>query len=224
MHAVRNNTPTTPALPVLGLAEVIVAEVIVAEGRACRVRLAAGGESAARVAASCLVQPCAGDQVALLAAEGAEVPYVWAVLERRECGPLGVAVPEGLSISAPAGAVVVSAERVEVLGRQRLGMTAPQVELETRSLRLGFADPQATGAEASLRVETLRLVSKSVTALLERVMTRLRRSYRVVEELEHMSGRQLDYKVSGNFSVRGKNNLITAEELVKLDGKQLHLG
>jgi hypothetical protein len=52
----------------------------------------------------------------------------------------------------------------------------------------------------------------------------VRRSYRVVEEIEQMSGRQLDYKVSENFCVRGKNNLITAEELVKLDGKQLHLG
>jgi hypothetical protein len=60
--------------------------------------------------------------------------------------------------------------------------------------------------------------------VLERVLSRVQRSYRVVEEVEQFSGRHLDYQVSENLSLRGKNSLITAEELVKLDAKQLHLG
>lgn len=178
----------------------------------------------ARVATSCLVQPCPGDQVALLALSGAARPYVWAVLERPDGGPLGIAAPEGLSISAPAGAVVVSAKRVEMLSRERLGMTAAHVEVDASEVRFGFAHFQATGATANLCVEGVKLAGKKLTTLVERMLTRVRRSYRVVEELEHLSGRQLDYKLSANVSVRGKNNLITAEELVKLDGKQLHLG
>jgi uncharacterized protein DUF3540 len=219
MHATRIAIPPEPAAPAVELAQVIAAE-----GRRCRVRSASGGEVDARVAASCLVQPCAGDQVALLAAAGAEVPYVWAVLERAEGGPLGISAPEGLSVSAPAGAIVLSAERIEVLSRQRVGITAPDVEVEARGLRLSFRELSATGTQAALSIDVLRFLGKNVTLLLERVLTRVRRSYRVVEELEQMSGRQLDYKLSENFSVRGKNNLITAEELVKLDGKQLHLG
>lgn len=219
MHATRISTPQLSATPELRLADVIAID-----GRCCRVRLATGGEVEARVAASCLVQPCPGDQVALLCAAGPAVQYIWAVLERPDRGPVSIAAPEGLSISAPAGAVVISAERVELLSRRRLGMTAPDVEVGAGALRLGFTDLRATGAEANLCIDAVKLVGKTVTMVLERMLARLRRNYRVVEEIEQMSGRQLDYKLSANFSVRGKNNLITAEELVKLDGKQLHLG
>ena len=55
-------------------------------------------------------------------------------------------------------------------------------------------------------------------------MHRAARSYRVISELEHMTGRQLSYSLSENVSVHGKNNLMTAEDLVKVDGKQIHVG
>jgi hypothetical protein len=36
--------------------------------------------------------------------------------------------------------------------------------------------------------------------------------------------RQIDYVAEKNVSVRGHNTLLTAEQLVKLDGEQVHLG
>ena len=219
MHAARSPSPPEPAAPALELAHVISVD-----GRGCRVRSPAGREVEARLAASCLVQPCPGDQVALLSADGVDVAYVWAVLERAERGPLGIAAPDGLSVSAPAGAVVLSAQRIELLSRQRLGLTGADVEVDACGLRFAFRELQAAGARAVLSIDVVRFAGKHLTQLLERALTRVRRSYRVVEESEHLSAGQLDYKVSETFSVRGKNNLITAEALVKLDGKQLHLG
>jgi hypothetical protein len=218
MHA----TPITlsnkePAAPVLELAHVISVE-----GSGCCVRTSSGGDIQARLAASCLVQPCAGDQVAVIVQAGAA--YVWAVLERAESGPIGIAAPLGLSVSAPQGTVVVSAERIELLSRKRLGLTGANVEVEARGLRFAFQELQAAGARATVSIDSVRTVGKTLTLLLERTLTRVRRSYRVVEELEQLTGRQLDYKLSENASVRAKNHLMTAEQLVKLDGKQLHLG
>lgn len=219
MHATPVALSNEPAAPALELAHVISVE-----GRGCRVRTPSGGELDARLAASCLVQPRAGDQVALLAPAGTSAAYVWAVLERGEPGPLGIAAPQGLSISAPQGSIVVSAERIELLSRQRLGLTGADVEVEARGLRVVFRELQAAGARAALSIDSVRSVGKDLTLLLERTLTRVRRSYRVVEELEHLTARQLDYKVNENASVRAKNHLVTAEQLVKLDGKQLHLG
>jgi hypothetical protein len=219
MHATRIAISKDSATPALELAHVIDVD-----GRRCRVRTARGEELDARVAASCLVQPCAGDEVALLAPEGAASAYVWAVLERAEQGPIPIAAPGGLSVSAPAGSVVLSAERIELLSRRRLGLTGSDVDVEARGLRFAFGELQAVGARAALSVESIRSVGKSLTLLLERTLTRVRRSYRVVEELEQLTGRQLDYKLSENASVRAKNSLITAQDLVKLDAKQLHLG
>jgi hypothetical protein len=219
MHAIRIAIPPEPAPPALELAHVISVE-----GRGSRVRTASGEELDARIAASCLVQPRAGDQVALLCPAGSDVSYIWAVLERAEEGPLGIAAPGGLTVSAPAGSVVVSAERIELSSRERLGITGAEVDVEARGLRVVFRELQAAGTRAALGVESIRSVGKNLTLMVERTLTRVRRSYRVVEELEQLTGRQLDYKLSGNVSVRAKSSLITAQDLVKLDAKQLHLG
>jgi len=61
-------------------------------------------------------------------------------------------------------------------------------------------------------------------SVVERLSQRVRRSYRKVEELEQVHAQQLDYVATKNVSVRGHNTLLTAEELVKLDGEQVHLG
>jgi hypothetical protein len=219
MHATRASRPSHSSP--LGFE---LAEVIAVEGRSCTVRSATAPHLEARTAASCLVQPCPGDRVALLAVGGAEVPYVWAVLERPAGGPLGLAAPEGLSVSAPGGAVVISARDIDLLSRERLGMQGADLDIEAHQLRVGFQGLHASGTRATLHVEALRFIGKALTSVLERVLSRVQRSYRVVEEVEQFSGRHLDYQVSENLSLRGKNSLITAEELVRLDAKQLHLG
>ena len=47
---------------------------------------------------------------------------------------------------------------------------------------------------------------------------------RRIEESEHVRASRLDYVAKKNMSLRGENTLVTAEELVKLDGAQNHLG
>ena len=200
-----------------------LAEVVEVDGRRCRVRSAAGSQDAL-TAASCLVMPRPGDRVALLRTSGSQTVYIWAVLERAEPGPIGVSAPEGLCVSAPAGAFVVSAERIELISRQRLGMSAEHVDVEAKKLQLTFTELLALGKSALSQVDNLRFAGKYLNSIWERTLQRVQRSYRVVEEIEHVSARQLDMRASENLSLHGKNNLITADELVKLDGKQLHLG
>ena len=61
-------------------------------------------------------------------------------------------------------------------------------------------------------------------AAIERVTHKLKRSYRIVEEVDCVRSREMDYRATNNVSIRGKNALVTAEELVKLDGSQIHVG
>ena len=60
--------------------------------------------------------------------------------------------------------------------------------------------------------------------MLERLSQRVKRSYRTVDELDQLHARQLDYKVDKTMSLRAANALLTAEQLVKVDGGQIHLG
>ena len=47
---------------------------------------------------------------------------------------------------------------------------------------------------------------------------------RVVEECDYLRSGEVDYRADKNMSLRGDNTMVTAKELVKVDGGQIHLG
>ena len=47
---------------------------------------------------------------------------------------------------------------------------------------------------------------------------------RTVEGLDQVKAEQIDYAAQKTASMRGENTLVTAEELVKVDGAQIHVG
>ena len=50
----------------------------------------------------------------------------------------------------------------------------------------------------------------------------MKRSYRAVEETDQLRAGQIDYVAKETLSLHGENALLTAEELVKVDGEQIH--
>jgi len=67
-------------------------------------------------------------------------------------------------------------------------------------------------------------VGRFFDAVFERIAHKSRWSYREVEEMDQVRSGQIDYRSAKNLNLRGKHALITAEELVKIDGDQIHLG
>ncbi len=50
------------------------------------------------------------------------------------------------------------------------------------------------------------------------------RAYRFVEEMEHVRAGSIDYAARENVRFHGRNALVTAQQLVKMDGEQIHMG
>jgi hypothetical protein len=61
-------------------------------------------------------------------------------------------------------------------------------------------------------------------AILERVFQRVKRSHRHIEERDEVRAAAIDYAATENISLRGENTLLTAEDLVKIDAKQIIVG
>jgi hypothetical protein len=57
-----------------------------------------------------------------------------------------------------------------------------------------------------------------------RLLQRASRSYRFVEGGDHVRSGEVDYRAVGNLHLRGKNAVVTAEAVAKVDGGQIHLG
>ena len=60
--------------------------------------------------------------------------------------------------------------------------------------------------------------------MVERISVDAKRSYRTVSEIDQVKAEQIDYAAETIMNLHGKNTLVTAEELVKLDAAQIHVG
>ena len=196
--------------------------VVEVEASVFVVRTSTGSSVDAALAASCLVRPTEGDLVALLLVPS-KGRYIVAILERAGDEALALSAPGGLTVSVPNGRFAVAAEGIDLIGKE-IALHGQKTTVDAQSLRFSFRELAAFGTEVLLNADTFKLAGRFASAVFESVMHRASRSYRVISELEHMTGRQLSYTVSENVSVHGKNNLMTAEELVKVDGKQIHVG
>jgi hypothetical protein len=193
-------------------------------GEQWTVMLADGSELTARKAVSCWVQPVPHDLVLVSGSEHAEDHYVLAVLERTEPAPLDIVAHSGLRISAPSGSVTVEADQLTITARGDASVTASMLQLGATDMRIVFQELAAWGQEIVTRVDGLRMIARHASVVMERIHSRVRRSYKVVSEIEHTSAKQLSYRVVDTLSLHSKNSVITAEELIKLDGKLMQLG
>ncbi|WP_437977826.1 DUF3540 domain-containing protein [Sorangium sp. So ce295] len=203
-----------------------------AKQEAGRVVRAAGGafvvatgsaELEARRAVSCMVEPAAGDVVlvSVLPERGA---YILAVLERQG-SDLCVVLDGDLHVKLPRGRFVLgAAEGVTLASGKEVGVVAGELKVNARRGSLLVESLSYLGTAVQAEIEKAKVKAAAFDASFERVTQRLKRVYRFVEELEQLRAERVDYVAKKNMSLRGENTLVTAEELVKLDGAQIHLG
>jgi hypothetical protein len=193
------------------------------EGGLFTVRTEAGDYRAKR-ATSCLLEPELGDTVALLTTQ-AGVCYVIAVLER-EAGATGRIVADGdLEIQLPAGQFTVAAqEGVSLLAARDVAIVAGALRVNAREGNLVLERLSLLGSFATAELEKIKVVAGSLDQVLDRFSQRVKRSFRKVEELDQVKAEHIDYTARSSMSLHAQNAVVTAEELVKVDGEQIHVG
>ena len=74
------------------------------------------------------------------------------------------------------------------------------------------------------QIAKVDLTAEESTSLVGRVFQKAKRVFRIVEETETLRTRQLDVVAETNLRMHGDTTLLTATDLVKVDGKQIQLG
>lgn len=192
-------------------------DVMVIAGEIVTVRTALA-DVCARRAASCLLAPAVGDRV-LLATEERGDAYVLAVLDQRDPGAAIISVDGDLSIRSVRGKVTVAAqEGIELVTAATARIAASVVEVAA------IEALAVTASAVKAEMEKVKVFATTLDSFFERVTQRAKRSFRTVEEIDQVKARHLDYAASGNAHIRAENTLISAHDLVKLDGEQVHIG
>ena len=168
------------------------------------------GEFRALRATSCLLEPEVADKV-MLVGEPTGSLYVLAVLERAAGSASRIKCDGDLALD---------------IGEGRFSVAAGKgVDLMTPAeLRLSAARLEARAGEASFTFGAARIIGKSIDSVLERVAHRVKNSIRWVEGLDQVRSGQLDYHAEGMMRLHGENSVLTADKIVKADGKQVHIG
>lgn len=186
------------------------------------VRTPTGDVTAAR-AASCLLAPRADDQV-LVACLPTGLAYVLAVLVRDD--PVTeLRVDGSLRIQAPHGRVAVAAQQgVTIASGDDLSLVGGRLEVQAVEGNVVVQRLSLLGRALRAEIDKVRVLASSLDTLLERLSLRAKRSYRIVEQLDQVKAGQIDYRARQAMSLHAENALVTAEQLVKVDGEQIHLG
>ncbi|WP_437290373.1 DUF3540 domain-containing protein [Sorangium sp. So ce406] len=180
-------------------------------------------EIEARRAVSCMVEP-ETDDVVLVSVLPGRGAYILAVLERQG-SDVSVVLEGDLHVKLPGGRFVLgAAEGMTFASAKEVGVVAGEVKINARLGSLFVESLSYLGTAVQVEIEKAKVKAAAFDASVERVVERVKRAYRFVEEFEQLRAERVDYVAKKNMSLRGENTLVTAEELVKLDGAQIHLG
>lgn len=177
----------------------------------------------ARRAVSCLIEPEAGDSV-LLGGE-ADRLFVLAVLERRGDAPLRIVLSGDTEIHAARGRLSLSGEEgLALSSAAKVEITAPEVSVIGRAARFVLNEVTHVGRSLTSHVSRLKVVGETLDTMMQQVMSRAKRCFRVVDETDLLRSGEIDYRSDGTLHLRGQNAIVTATTIAKVDAGQIHLG
>jgi hypothetical protein len=184
----------------------------------------ASGEHRAKRAVSCLVEPEVNDRV-LIAFEAGGPAFVLAVLER-EAGAAATLSHDGaVNIRAGRGRLAMAApEGVSLIAGQDVSVVAGSVNMTAAEGELSIDRLTVLSSLVRAEIGKAKVFGESVDTLVGRVTQRVKRAFRFVEEIDQLKTKRIDYTASQVAQIHAGNAVVSAEELVKVDGEQIHLG
>lgn len=184
-------------------------------------------DCSARRAKSCLVAPAQGDVVLCSFGPGGRC-FVLAVLEGSEGetkaatkieveGDLDLVTGSGkLGLRAAKGVNVASGDEISLVGR---ALSVSALEGTVFVQKLAYL-----GDRLKAEIEAIKTVGKTRESFFERVSERVKRSFRTVEDIDQLKANKVDYAAETTLAMRAEHAVVHAEELIKVDGKQIQLG
>lgn len=191
-------------------------------GQKVRVR-ATSGEREAEIAPSCLVSPAPGDRV-LVVSSGDEA-YVLAVLRRLHAGGTQMVFHEDVSLSVLNGRLrILAQEGIDLVSPQDLHVRAGAVAADAGEVRVAFSLLDLVGQSIAARTKKVRLVAEAFDTIAGRIYQRATTFFRRTDELDRVEAKNMDRRAEELYHLHGQNAVTTADQLIKIDAGQVHVG
>ncbi len=176
----------------------------------------------ATLAASCILRPNIGDKV-LVVALAESAPYILAVLEQASAEQT-FQFSKHLAIHTDENASVITAEHLELQAEQHLSLTSPELSLYAAKGKAEITHWHYKGDFLQQSVRHINTQTELLETVTESTHLQAERSFSQLADLQHeVIGRvqtlvQQDYRLDCEYAD------IFAEQDVKIDAEQVHLG
>jgi hypothetical protein len=176
----------------------------------------------AKKSVSCLIEPLIFDEVLLLSNRNGKT-YILSVLERERDVQSDIIFEGDVSVKVKNGDLGFVAQKLDLKGNN---IDLVSKDLDIRSLRgkASIRDFTFLGRVFRGNINAVKIISKTMSSITERLTQKARQSYRWIEGLEQVKAGRIKYFAEDSLFMKGKRSSLIAEKKVKIDGEKIHLG
>jgi hypothetical protein len=177
----------------------------------------------AHKATSCLIEPQVND-IVLMYAESPEEHYILAVLYRESENPAEIRFERGVSIKVNEGELDVVSPDIRLRAEQKFSLSGSKLDIKANEAMAMIDRAKIFGSSLTSGWEKIKTVAQSIETSADRLIQRLIRSYRTVEDFEESKIGRLRCLVKGTFFTKSKKTILKSEGSAKIDAKKIMIG
>ncbi|HLU01692.1 MAG TPA: DUF3540 domain-containing protein [Advenella sp.] len=174
-------------------------------------------------ALSCLIEPQVGDQVIISGPDHDRV-YLIAVVSRSSEAPVALRVHGDLAIQSINGSVSMhSATQTHLGSADTLVISARHYEQNNESASITVGQMSYAGQEVEVAAGKTTFFSTVIGVMADRINSIARLCFRHVREVDHVRAQTIDYEAEKLTRVHGGYTTLTAQDVMKINGDQIHM-
>jgi hypothetical protein len=166
-------------------------------------------------AASCLLEPAAGDSVACLRIAPDEV-WIMAVLQREEGTANVLSCAGSMRIVVDGGTLELEAARV--------GLKSEQLDIATQKTTVATDTADVVGRQLRLVGTSIKVVGSVLSSVMDRVQHFSRHYLRTTDGIDRVAATHVECEAKQLMRLEGEHMLVNGRELIKARGAQIHFG
>ena len=184
------------------------------------------GTLEAQAAAGCLLRPRTGDET-LISLDPQGRCYILSVLTRDpdQGDATDILLQGRVNLHVKDGDLNLLADKTLGLASgDSIRMASSGLDVKADSGSLKITNLSLAGRLLNAQIKMIKVVGKSVDHVCARFTQRLVNAFRFVREHDEVQAGTARYLVEETLTMHSKNALHMADELVKIDGEEVHLG
>ena len=146
----------------------------------------------------------------------------WVMFVR--CANRGVFIINILQRQHDQSAVIANKNGIELQSKQKIKISAHDINMTSSNTQVVSQQYSHTSQKLHIKSDTTQFYSRTVESVSERLVQKVKDSFKVIERLEQVSANDIIQNIKNAFIQRSRQVDISAKSDVKINGDRIHMG